>query len=369
MTSIDQDKQIAAASLLALVGSVPTSDSSDDSGEVKVTKRKPNREDEEGPPPKRLTQDSSFCDSPKKVSDDESSQRNQRSASMISINDGEADVSRRFSCPVAHVSKTDRMMKSFKPQQVPIVLMKLLTTDGSDELMRSMFFLPDNNNFVIRNTKEFLEFIMPKYFQMTKFGCFIKKLERWGFGHTVIDKESDQHFFHHPFFSRNNWALLRNIRYTPMRGESAPKSKKYSTTSIVTRQSIERKDDRRIDGSDIPKPNLQSMLYREPMLSRQELETGLTSLANIRDQASSSSFESFSRRSSLLPPVSQTIPNSVCFQSQTAMNNATKDIVAKAIDCLLFDEEHTLQLLARRGQELNTNRRLSLPSCLYRRAG
>ena len=46
--------------------------------------------------------------------------------------------------------------------------------------------------------------------------------------------------------------------------------------------------------------------------------------------------------------------------SSYLMQTATDDVVTKAIDCLLYDESHTLDLLARRGQEVHC-RRLSLP--------
>ncbi len=380
--TIDQDQQIAAASLLALVGSVPKPPEVTISAcEVKVTtKRKPQGDDggEQGPPPKRImTQENSgfFCDdSPKKVSDDESSQRNLRRSSTVSTIDGEVmKVSRRHSCPVgvvAPMSKADCVTKKIKSHQVPMVLMHLLTDeDRQREHMNTMFFLPDNSYFVIRNNNEFSQFIMPKYFQMTKFGCFIKKLERWGFTHTLINKKGDQHLFHHPFFSRNKWDLLQNVQYTPMRGEAAQKNKKSSTsgTSTTTTRTpsiAHKKDSRRMSESACStdtKASLQSSIHRELILSRQ-LETGLAALNKIRDLASPSLSASCS---SLMPRVSPAVPNSICFQSQTAMNNATKDIVAKAIDCLLHDEEHTRDLLARRGDELRQAKRLSLPN-LYK---
>jgi hypothetical protein len=94
----------------------------------------------------------------------------------------------------------------------PEVLMHLLL---DPENYSAMHFLPSGDALVICNVKEFLKSLMNKYFRLTKFGCFIGKLERWGFTHTSEGLDPELHVFRHPLFRKNDPESLNKMKYCP----------------------------------------------------------------------------------------------------------------------------------------------------------
>lgn len=57
-------------------------------------------------------------------------------------------------------------------------LMKYADTQGKDFCV---VWLPDGKSFVIKNPDEFTRYVVPKFFKVTKFSSFTRKLYRWGF--------------------------------------------------------------------------------------------------------------------------------------------------------------------------------------------
>lgn len=410
MNNLDQDKHIAAASLLALVSSenraspIPTAipgESEKDKAIVAKTegsetseKCKVNRKETTSPAPtlsyikKRYDQEQR----PSKVSEDESSPQ-QNVSRQSPFKNREVSCSRRHSYPLAATSipstsstsppvSKSKAKKSSKTRGFPQLLMEALSNvDYSD----TMTFLPNNNDFIIIKNERFSEEIMPRHFKMTKFGCFLNKLGRWGFSHTMM--ENSRHSFSHPYFRKNSWDLLQFVTDTSLITDSSslPSSSPsplnqmpYSTKQrAITRK---RKSDRSSECANtnqqakchkswqqnklpihsIPTNNsnnasiLQSSLARQLEMSRQLEERILFNSLHGGNP-------SLPLHCSTLSQSSSTITNCSSLDSTIHdVQNVTKDIVAKAIDSLLHDENHTLDLIARRGQEIHS-RRLSLP--------
>jgi len=94
----------------------------------------------------------------------------------------------------------------------PEVLMQLLL---DPEHYSAMHFLPNGDEFVICNVKEFLKSLMKKHFRLTKFGCFIGKLQRWGFTLTSEGLDPELYVFRHPLFRKDDPESLKKMKYCP----------------------------------------------------------------------------------------------------------------------------------------------------------
>ena len=343
----DNDEHIAAASLLALVGSqakscpVPRVEEVTTSSEIEDEgKKEQNGGHSIKILPYTATSQSSDDGSTAKVSEDESIHKSFLKSSKVTSVQNMICSPRRHTLPAGTTSNSfPNTKKTGGKSQVPEVLMKVLT---SNRFLDTMCFLPDNNKFIIASSKKFTDEIMPHYFQMTKFGCFLNKLERWGFTHAAL--KDQQHLFYHPYFRKNDLNLLRRIQYTPTRTESTSASMKRRRGD---HNILEYPSPKRISGLSTSESFHHALNLRAPTIKRsRSQECGI----DLNQISPTSSCDSHLKLSS-----------SFMSMSTTEVNNATKDIVAKAIDCLLYDEGHTMDLLARRGQELQA-RRLSLPS-------
>ena len=94
----------------------------------------------------------------------------------------------------------------------PEVLMHLLL---DPEHYSAMHFLPNGDEFVICNVKGFVKSLMKKHFRLTKFGCFIGKLQRWGFTLTSEGLDPELYVFRHPLFRKDDPESLKKMKYCP----------------------------------------------------------------------------------------------------------------------------------------------------------
>lgn len=211
---------------------------------------------------------------------------------------------------------------------VPGILMKILL---EQEYREVLFFLSDNNTFVIENVYKFTTHLMKQYFKLTKFGCFVGKLERWGFRHSTDSSNREVHIFHHPLFIKGNYESLAKIKYSP-RSNSTKES--HMDSPIVLGSS------NLLDVSGFPGKGVgmgfQTSIHDTAAKLRNEVN---------RCQELSSLCHSLQASRNRAIGVDGIIP-------QSAVSNATKDIVEAAIECLMRDEDHTESLLARRGNEI-----------------
>lgn len=250
-----------------------------------------------------------------------------------------------------------------RSKKLPELLMEMLTNQKNEDSMR---FLSDNENFVIFNTRKFREEIMPTHFKISKFGCFLNKLSKYGFTHAVLG--DDQYIFFHPLFKKDNWDSLKQMKYRPMKAEQI----KTGSTSALSRK---RQRDDFETNLDIPSNPSSKFLrldssafnFLQQLSTNNEAVESYTNVYIPRDELRTDHICGASERLSFTSSSSNSSLDSrshlACSEeimTSDIMQTTTKDVVSRAIDCLLYDETHTLDLLARRGKEVNS-RRLSLP--------
>jgi len=199
---------------------------------------------------------------------------------------------------------------------IQTILMNLLMTDMHKD---TLSFLPNSNSFMI-DCESFKRLLMPRYFCLSSFGAFVKKLERRGFIQDNDPTIPGSHIiFSHPYFRKDNLGALRQIKCVSKRS----RGQKYGLRNPST-FSIEgcRRNLRRSS------PKIYS---------------------NNREHAMTSSDNEMNNLSPVLKCASPTVSE---YELYNARFELTKDVIADAVQCLLNDEDHTMDLLARRGHEL-----------------
>lgn len=105
----------------------------------------------------------------------------------------------------------------------PLKLMEALSNEDHKEIIS---WLAHGRGFMIFQTKEFVEKVMPKYFKQTKFPSFTRKLSRWGF--TRVQRGPEVGVYYHDLFLRDNPSLCLKMR--SLRGKER-KLKKITSDS------------------------------------------------------------------------------------------------------------------------------------------
>jgi len=119
---------------------------------------------------------------------------------------------------VEHAKALSIPSKSSARKTPPELLMHLLLDHTNHS---TMHFLPKGDAFVISNLNEFTKSFMKKYFRLTKFGCFIGKMKRWGFTHSSEGLDPEFYVFRHPLFHRDDPKALKKIKYCPRSSKEA----------------------------------------------------------------------------------------------------------------------------------------------------
>jgi len=118
------------------------------------------------------------------------------------------------SCPSANSSNAHEMLPAMSEKgpkvQFPIVLMTLLDEPSNSDVAT---FMPDGKSFAILKPDVFTKELMPRYFKMTKFTSFVRKLYRWGFRQAEERGKSGAVAYRHPLFRRGELSLCRKIRF------------------------------------------------------------------------------------------------------------------------------------------------------------
>jgi hypothetical protein len=83
-------------------------------------------------------------------------------------------------------------------------------------------WLPDGTSFKVFNTKLFVEMIMPRYFNQTKYKSFQRQLNIWGFER--IQEGAERGGYSHHFLLRDNVSLCRHMKRTRVKGNGQPRS-------------------------------------------------------------------------------------------------------------------------------------------------
>jgi len=89
----------------------------------------------------------------------------------------------------------------------PLKLMEALSNENHKEIIS---WLAHGRGFMIFQTKEFVDKVMPKYFKQTKFPSFTRKLSRWGF--TRVQRGPEVGVYYHDLFLRDKPTLCLKMR-------------------------------------------------------------------------------------------------------------------------------------------------------------
>jgi len=221
-------------------------------------------------------------------------------------------------------------------------LTTLMTLLKDDVHQDKLSFLSNGNSFVIHLS--FATSLMPRMFNISNFRVFVRKLEQWGFTQVKQQKNTTDFFtFFHPLFRRDDPDGLYKItpRRLPRRFSCIAFPSTTNSGLSPQRDPVETLKFHRRSSTGSNLGSIQNAINRNLDISN-GLQQRMQSLSNEGLNPL------FLRKSSL--GYHEPVPSF----SQTAVNNATKNIVAAAVSCLMHDEVHTLNLLARRGHELNT---------------
>lgn len=88
----------------------------------------------------------------------------------------------------------------------PQRLMEMLSNENNSDIVT---WLPHGKAFLIIKKSKFNSYILPKYFNGTKYSSFTRKLIRWGFDRISKGPETGAYF--HRYFQRNNLDLVRKL--------------------------------------------------------------------------------------------------------------------------------------------------------------
>jgi len=375
------NEQIAAESLLALVGSTNMETASSKRHEISTALMSLDNNISSTSRQTSLDSSISFGNNVDengfvtKVSEDESSQepgQEQSSPKSILI----PPTHRRHSCPVTaemninkpSYSAMNQDSISTNVESLPHTLMKLLTNEENQELMS---FLPDDMTFIIVNASTFSQKVMPSHFTEDDFDQIIDKLKQLGFTHVILDK--DQHLFSHPYFRKNDWSSLHAITRNSILDELQRSSSKLQRKTSRKRKFIEDKHDTCFERVKIPK----NLRYQSPfaMGLHSSLEMQLEMSRQLKEEMIINKFDDFpsgsiESKNPFLSSLSTEISDRMIMAMMSTNNevfNVTRGVIANAIDCLLVDEDHTLELIARSEKESKQSRRNSMPNSSQQR--
>lgn len=187
--------------------------------------------------------------------------------------------------------------------QIPFLLMTLLSEEKYSDILS---FLPDGKTFYIR-FKEFSTYLMPRFFHATNCESFLHHLDRWGFKKGKRE-DPEAIFFYHPQFRKGDWDSIWKLK---------PFKSPHCTKSIMR---CSKKNSRTEKNSHL------GSLFTSPRL--QKFDCGAVQL-------------DCSRQTRVV--------------SQSDAIKFKKSIIDTAIDCLMYDEDHTYRILARHEHFLKKN--------------
>jgi len=121
--------------------------------------------------------------------------------------DATGDIAKRF---LPAYKKSDAA-KTF-PEKL-MNLMRYVEKKNKIDKQFCVAWLPEGKTFVIYNTKEFSNNVVPKFFKASKFCSFTRKLYRWGFRQLNRGIGPDEPIiFGNEYFQRDNAGLMVNMR-------------------------------------------------------------------------------------------------------------------------------------------------------------
>lgn len=271
------------------------------------------------------------------------------------------------------------------------VLMNLLT----DRIHKDKIsFLPDGKSFII-NRMSFSRSLMPRFFDISNFAVFTRALKRLGFvqshNHTLSNtcvilflcpplfrkdiqagamrKDNHSHEYSPKLLYKERVieaeALLRHDQSQKNLYRASKKC--YSSTQEITSDELDSISNRVLHCMRRTALSTTSLFQNQGRHHVNSLTKNLIGHCDINHQqdlccltkakgfAILSQPDGYGTKQNLYrnPKVKSLATGLTKFEGYSAVQNLTNDVVAAGVQCLLNDEDHTLDLIARRGHELD----------------
>jgi hypothetical protein len=251
-------------------------------------------------------------------------------------------------------------MKKKSSSSVPTsFLQKTFDMLNESSLSGTVSWSEDGSEFIIYNTNEFSEKVLPLYFKHSNFASFIRQLNMYDFH--KLRSTSQEHIYKHPKFIRDHPEYLKDIhRKTPdnswplaTRGsmkqpEMTPvinKLVQMHQTNIKYHSQITNLEDK---VTDLTKKN---KLLTDQLIENQDrmrgIEKALMFFANCMKGNSSS--EEFGRVPLLFDNMLQLTENGNCYKK----SKVEDDFVHSPLELSAFDEDIDLSPRSRRAYSIN----------------
>ncbi len=270
----------------------------------------------------------------------------------------------------------------------PELLMTVLVDPTNSDVIT---FLPDGKFFAVR-VKEFSDTLLIRHFQLSSYEDFLDLLRSWGFAAIASEEEVAEEsndvlegsiqVFRHPHFKRGGTMDLRHVRFSSSNIDAntlptipdGPVIQKTMSDDLSTHSAKRRLSPSHVDRDLKDLPQKQKRVLSEtdlissydndhgsiashfsgsessrPASRRSSLEIRSMALAvtaaqlSLDDGQSSGHRTTKAERRASLPLV------------DGGVDKATHNIVADAIETLLFDESHTRQMYLKHEKELSTS--------------
>lgn len=118
--------------------------------------------------------------------------------------------------------------------QFPWRLHRMLKEVKKENLDSIISWLPggEQNTFKVHKKDEFVEHIMPRYFNQTKYKSFLRQLNLWGFDR-ILDSGPMRGSYRHPLFVKDKPELCHQMKRTKVKGL---KQKEESESTMLPTQ-------------------------------------------------------------------------------------------------------------------------------------
>lgn len=291
----------------------------------------------------------------------------------------------RASTPVRTPTMVPEDSMTHHKATFPELLMTVLVDPMYSDIIT---FLPDGKFFAVR-VKEFCDDLLHRHFELSSYEDFLEQLKKWGF--VVISSEEEEaeqlvepiegriQVFRHPHFRRGGAVDLKHVRASHNEATALSTiSDRPSIRSVASDDSSIASSKRRLSPSHVDRDASDFRQKHKRALSDSETVIDVGSENGPVPGHSGTGTESFrpARRRSSLEIRSKALavtaaqlslddgqsagPGTSKFERRASLplvdggvEAATHNIVADAIETLLFDESHTREMYLKHEKELS----------------
>ena len=270
----------------------------------------------------------------------------------------------------------------------PELLMSVLVNPANSDIIT---FLPDGKFFAVR-VKEFSEDLLQRHFQLSSYEDFLELMHAWGFMAISNEEEQteeapDEHegsiqVFRHPHFRKGGVTDLRHVRFSPSHDETLASARdRASLEYTLSDDSSVNSAKRRLSPSHVDRdfedvtPKQRAVFETDTTSSYENDQSSVASRLSDPEQPRPARRRSSTEiRSKALAVTAAQLslddgqpvnPGTTKAERRASLSlvdggvdKATHNIVANAIESLLFDEGHTREMYLKHEKELSKS---SLP--------